>query len=49
MDAIVNSVIEHWPELLAALLVLATVIVKITPNKTDDRLLDKIKSLLGRK
>ena len=40
---------EHWEEVLAlasALVAAATIIVKWTPSKEDDKVLDKIKKAL---
>lgn len=46
-----ESLLEHWDELLkllGALVVAASVLVNLTPTKTDNRVLQKVKALLNR-
>lgn len=50
MEAI-NWVIANWPSILAAILAVvgaASAIAKLTPTKTDDRIVDAILGILNR-
>lgn len=44
-------IIEHWDEILkiiGAAVVIASVVVNLTPTKTDNKVLKKVKAVLNR-